>query len=165
MKKPPQRDPFSMHQRKVTAERRVGVGAKCVWCGETRPEVLDRDSNPISCFSCQREQRGRTIFDLHHPAGEANSPVRVPIWVNDHVAECSALQHDWPKETLQNPDRSPLLAAAGRTRGYVETNAYLADKLLRQNAELLEALDEYLVKKLGPQWWIGTPLEKLAPKH
>jgi hypothetical protein len=77
----------------------------------------------------------------------------------------SVLQRDWPKETRENPDRSPLLAAAGRTRGYTETNAYLADKLLRQNAEMLEALDAHLVERLGPKWWIGTPLEKFAPKQ
>jgi hypothetical protein len=119
----------------------------------------------MNCFACQRKQRGHTIFDLHHPAGEANSPGRTPIWVNDHVAELSVLQRDWPKETRENPDRSPLLAAAGRTRGYTETNAYLADKLLRQNAEMLEALDAHLVERLGPKWWIGTPLEKFAPKQ
>jgi len=164
MKKPPQRDPIRVHQREVTAARCVGLGAKCTRCGETRPAALIRGSDPMICANCWCEERGRTIFPLHHPGGDANSPVRVPIWVNDHVAVLTALQYDWPKKTLENPDRSPLLAAAGRTRGYTDTNAYLADSLLRQNAELLEALDACLVKRLGPKWWAGTELEKFAPR-
>jgi len=164
-RKLPQRDPIGAYQRKATAERRIGVGARCAWCGETRPEALIRNSNPMICAACRRQQCGKTIFDGHHPAGEANSRVKLPIWVNDHIAILSVLQYDWPKETLENPDSSPLLAAAGRNRGYTETNAYLADTLLRQNAEMLEALDAYLVKKLGPKWWPGTELDKFAPKH
>ncbi|MGA2336753.1 MAG: hypothetical protein ABSG08_15405 [Terriglobales bacterium] len=85
--------------------------------------------------------------------------------MNDHVAILNVLQHDWPKTTLENPDGSPLLAAAGRNRGYTETNAYLVDALLRQNTEVLEVLDTYLVKKLGPQWWKRTELEQFSPKR
>ena len=80
------------------------------------------------------------------------------------MAVLNVLQHDWPKETLENPDRSPLLAAAGRNRGYIETNAYLV-ALLRQNTKVLEVLDAYLVKRLGEKWWVDTELEQFAPKH
>jgi hypothetical protein len=80
------------------------------------------------------------------------------------VAILSVLQYDWPKTTLENPDSSPLLAAAGRNRGYTETNAYLVDVLLRQNTEVLELLDAYLVKRLGTKWWVGTELQQFAPK-
>jgi hypothetical protein len=84
--------------------------------------------------------------------------------VSDHVASLNVLQYDWPKTTLENPDSSPLLAASGRNRGYTDTNAYLVDAMLRQNAEMLEALDAYLVKRLGTKWWLGTELEQFAPK-
>lgn len=163
MKKLPQRDPEAAYVRAAIAARRIGC-RKCA-CGEERPEALIRDSNPMICVACQREQRGHTAFDLHHPAGEANSPNKTPIWVNDHVAVFNVLQHDWPKTTLENPDRSPLLAAAGRNRGYIETNAYLADTLLRQTTELLERLDAHLTKRLGKKWWVGTELEQFVSNH
>ena len=162
LKKSPQRDPEAAYVRKVIAARRIGC-RKCA-CGEGRPEALIRDSNPMICVACQRKQRGHTTFDLHHPAADANSPTKTPIWVSDHVAVLNVLQHDWPKTTLENPDRSPLLAAAGRNRGYIETNAYLVDVLLRQNTEVLEVLDAYLVKRLGEKWWVDTELEKFAPE-
>lgn len=161
MKKLPQRDPEAAYVRKVISARQIGC-RKCA-CGEERPEALIRDSNPMICVACRRNQRGHTTFDLHHPGGEANSLTKTPIWVSDHVAVLSVLQHDWPKKTLENPDRSPLLAAAGRNRGYIETNAYLVDALLRQNTEVLEMLDAYLVKRLGEKWWVNTELERFAP--
>lgn len=163
MKKPPQRDPEAAYVRKVIAARRIGC-RKCA-CGEERPEALIRDSNPITCVTCQRKQRGHTTFDMHHPGADANSPAKTPIWVSDHVAVLNNLQHDWPKTTLENPARSPLLAAAGQNRGYIETNAYLVDAQLRQNTKVLEVLDAYLVKRLGEKWWVDTELEQFAPKH
>jgi hypothetical protein len=163
LKKLPQRDPEAAYVRAAIAARRIGY-MKCA-CGEGRPEALIRDSNPMICVACQRKQRGHTAFDLHHPGGEANTPAKTPIWVNDHVASLNILQHDWPEKTLENPDRSPLLAAAGRNRGYIDTNTYLVDTQLRQNAEVFEALDAYLVKRLGEKWWLDTELERFAPKH
>jgi len=47
----------------------------------------------------------------------------------------------------------------------METNAYLVDALLRQNTEVLEVLDAYLVKRLGQNWWVDTELEQFAPNH
>jgi hypothetical protein len=161
LKRPLQRDPEAAYVRKAISARRVGC-RKCA-CGEERPEALIRESNPMICVACQRKERGHTTFDLHHPAGDANSPTKTPIWVSDHVAVLSVLQHDWPKRTLENPDGSPLLAAAGRNRGYIETIAYLVDALLRQNTEVLEVLDAYLAKRLGEEWWANTELDKFAP--
>jgi len=163
LKKPPQRDPETAYVRKVIAARRIGC-RKCA-CGEERPEALIRDSNPMICVACQRKRRGHSTFDLHHPAADANSPTKTPIWVSDHAAVLNVLQRDWPKTTLENPDRSPLLAAAGRNRGYIETNAYLVEAMLRQNTEVLEALDAYLAKRLGEKWWVDTELEQFAPNH
>ena len=163
MKKRLQRDPEAAYVRKVIAARRI-AGRKCA-CGEGRPEALIRDSNPMICVACQRKQRGQTTFDLHHPAADANSLTKIPIWVSDHAAVLNVLQHDWPKTTLENPDRSPLLAAAGRNRGYIETDAYLVDALLCENTEVLEVLDAYLTKRLGTKWWVDTDLEQFAPNH
>lgn len=152
-------------QRQAVAARRVGVGARCEECGESRPEALITGSNPKICFECQRRKQGRSVMDAHHVAAEANSPVTIPVPVNDHRAELSERQNDWPKETLENRDGSPLLAGAGRNRGFIDTERYLAETQLLQNAEMLETLNAFLVEKFGPKWWIGTPLEKYAPKQ
>lgn len=106
-----------------------------------------------------------TTMDNHHPAGEANDPTTIPVPVNDHRAELNTAQADWPKETLENRDDSPLLAHAGCVRGYADTEAYLIDRTLLPRVPMLEALEKFLVERLGPKWWIGTELEKFAPKR
>jgi hypothetical protein len=81
------------------------------------------------------------VFDNHHPAGDANNPTTTPIPVNDHRAVLNVAQYDWPQQTLENPDSSPLLARAACIRGYLDTNEYLMDKLLREDLEFLEKLN------------------------
>jgi hypothetical protein len=110
-------------------------------------------------------KQGKSIFDNHHPAGEANNPATIPIPVNDHRAELNVAQYDWPKQTLENPDGSPLLARAACIRGYMDTNEYLINKLVQEDPQFLETLDAFLNKRLGPKWWIGTELEKFAPRR
>lgn len=105
------------------------------------------------------------MMDGHHVAGEANSPVTIPIPINDHRARLSVDQYEWPKETLENSNGSPLRAAAARIRGFDDVLYYLIEKLLLETPEVLEELDNFLVKIRGPEWWKGTPLEKYAPKQ
>jgi len=163
-KKPPQRDPIGAYQRKTTAGRRVGGNKRCS-CGESRPEALVRASEPTMCTECVRRKKGKSTQDNHHPAGKANNPTTTPIPANDHRAELTPAQYDWPKRTLENSDGSPLLAAAACIRGFVDTIFYLIDKLLLWIPEMLEVLDRFLAEKLGPKWWCGTPLEQFAPKR
>lgn len=60
-------------------------------------------------------------MDDHHVFGKANDPTTiVTVPANDHRAELSVAQQDWPKKTPENPDGSPLLAAAARIRGFVD---------------------------------------------
>lgn len=158
------RDPIAAHQREATAARRVGENAQCA-CGESRPEALFSGSNPAICAACDRKKRGKTTLDRHHVAGKSNSPATIPIPVNDHRARLSADQHDWPKETRDNPNGSPLLSAAACIRGFADTLFYLIEKLLLWIPEMLEALDAFLKKNFGPKWWIGTPLEKYAQRR
>jgi len=40
----------------------------------------------------------------------------------------------------------------------------LVEKGLPWLAEMLEQLDEVLLKKLGPKWWVKTEIERFAPK-
>lgn len=163
MRKVPQRDPVAAYGREATAARCVGEGRRCA-CGEARPEALIRGSDPTICAACDRKRRAQTTVDDHHVAGEANSPVTTPVPVNDHRAVLSVNQYDWPKSTRENTDRSPLLAAAAGVRGYLDTDAYLKHRFLLSNPEMLETLDAFLVEKLGPRWWVGSPLERFAPE-
>ena len=162
-KKMPQRDPSAAYVRKATAARRA-ADRKCA-CGEMRPQALIPETDPIICYECQRKRNGKTTDDHHHPAGKSNDPTTVPIPVNDHRAELSPAQNDWPKETLENTAGCPLLASAGCVRGYVDTDAYLIEKLLHRRVKFLESLSAFLAEKLGPDWWMNTEMEQFAPRR
>src|SRR5262249_12673486 len=144
----PQRDPIRAYQREATAARRIGAGAQCL-CGEARPKALKPSA--IICAACARRNRGESIMDKHHIAGKANDPATVSVPVNDHRAELSTAQYDWPRETLENPTRSPLLRGAGCIRGVTNLFDYLS-----WIAEMLERLDYFLTRILGPNWWHKT---------
>jgi hypothetical protein len=160
----PQRDPSGAYRRKVKAARRVGKNKRCA-CGETRPEALIAGTKPTICFACQRHACGQAPDDTHHFAGEANNPTTIPVPVNDHRAELSPAQYDWPKKTRENPDGCPLLAAAGCIRGFIDTVIYLIKKGVLWIAEMLESAHDWLVEQFGPQWWVGTPLEQFIPQR
>jgi hypothetical protein len=160
----PPRDPVSSYQRKAKAVRRAGEDARCTSCEEIRPEALIPKSNPMICAQCQRKKRGKTAMDNHHVAGRANSPITTSIPANDHRAELSVAQHDWPKGTLENRDGCPLLRGAACIRGFVDTVLYYMRELLLWIADMLERLSEYVSEKWGRQWWLGTDLEHFAPK-
>jgi hypothetical protein len=163
MKKLPLRDPEAAYQRAATAQRRVGEGARCA-CGEIRPLALIPGSNPVICAKCQRQKRGHSIMDNHHPFGKANdAKTIIPAPVNDHRADLNEAQRDWPKRTLENRDGSPVLAAAGRVRGVIDTILYLIKTGLLWVAEMLEKLDEWATEKWGAGYWKNTPLEKFQP--
>jgi hypothetical protein len=157
------RDPSGSHRRRVVAARRAGVDTRCS-CGEGRPEALIPGSNPRVCAACKRTTTGQTTIDEHHFAGKANSPTTIPIPVNDHRARLSVAQGEWPKSTLKNLQGSPLIAAAACIRGFIDTIVYLIERGLLWIADMLEKLDEFQVKKLGPQWWVNTEIEQFAPK-
>jgi hypothetical protein len=159
----PLRNPEAAWLRKTTASRRVGVNATCA-CGETRPEALIRTSKPTICHECRRKEEGKSVVDNHHVFGQSNSPVTVPTPVNDHRAEVSVAQYDWPKKTLENPEGSPFLAAAGVVRGFINYIHYLIEKGLAWVVLLLEAADELFTVVIGQKYWVGTTLEKFAPK-
>jgi hypothetical protein len=158
------RDPVGAYKRQAIASRRIG-GRICSECGEARPEALITGSNPIICAACDRQAHEWIPFDEHHVAGESNNSASVPIWVNDHRAWLSELQRDWLRETLENPRGDPLLAAAACIRGFAETIFYLIDKLLLWIPEMLESLAVILVEMRGPEWWVGTKIERFVPKR
>lgn len=156
------RDPIKTYQRKEIAARRIGRDAKCA-CGENRPEALIRTNNSITCAACKRRAHGKTTTDDHHFAAKANSAETIAVPVNDHRAVLSTAQYEWPKETLENPRRSPFRKAAAYIRGVRDMIRYLLDKLLWV-AELLEATDTYLIKHFGTRWWDDAEITQWIPK-
>lgn len=156
------RDPVGHARRRATAQRRVGVGARCA-CGESRPAALIAGSTPITCGRCMRIAKGKTTVDDHHVAGAANDSTTAPIPTNDHVAVLSEDQYDWPRETRENPDGDPALRAAACIRGVISTVHYLVDTAVLWIVAFLEALSAFLVKTMGRFWWRGTPLELFTP--
>jgi hypothetical protein len=75
-------------------------------------------------------------------AGKANSPITVTVFVNDHRAELTVAQYEWPKATLGNPTGEPNLKAAAGIRGLSDLLRYFCDKVLLPAAEDLESLAE-----------------------
>jgi hypothetical protein len=161
----PQSDAIRKFRREAITARRAGKNTRCESCGEKRLEALVRGSKPTSCAECKRKMKGQTILDEHHVAGKANSRVTVTIRANDHRAVLSVAQCDWPRPTLENPGGCPLLAASGCIRGFIDTVCYLIDELLRWIAEMLEILSAFLDDRLGPRWWLDTPLAQFARKE
>ena len=162
--KPSSQDPVAEFLRSSKAARRVGTNQTCA-CGEHRPKALNAGSNPMTCESCKRQKEGKRITDHHHVAGRANSPETIPVFVNDHRAILSVAQYQWPPETLRNPHGNPLLRASACIRGFTDTLYYLIDKFLLWIPEFLETLNAFLTKKLGPNWWADTELEKFKSEH
>lgn len=164
------RDPIAADARKAVASRRAGRRV-CVSCPrlrpdrpvEDRPEALLTDRKPVICYECMLILSDLAPIEPDHPAGRHNSDVTVPVAANDHRAILSINQYDWPQPTLRNPDGSPLLAAAAALRGFANIVNYLLDQLIMAVALLLEALDIYLRKQLGPKWWLGTDIARWTP--
>jgi hypothetical protein len=151
-------DPIRNYQRNSVAKRRKAE--QSCKCGENRPQALI-----TICAECLRKLEGKSVFDAHHPAGRANHPLTINVPANDHRAVLSDAQYDWPPDTLKNPRRTPTLAGAASIRGYCDADGYFEALCLITPARLLEALDEFLLERLGPNWWVGTKLEEFAPKR
>jgi hypothetical protein len=158
---PSRQKPIEHYIRRESAGRRLGADAQCA-CGETRAQALVRGSKPVTCKRCRRTSQGRTTVDLHHFAGCANDPTTIPVSVNDHVADLTERQQEWPTETLENPTGDPLRRAAACVRGFRDTLYSLMDRAVFWIAGMLELLSDFLIAKDGPRWFVGTPLEQFA---
>lgn len=132
---------------------------QCGWkgCDTACPFELTGVYPRIYCYEHDALRRSRPWLEDHHPAGQNNDPRTVPIPGNEHRL-LSELQYRWPRETLRNPDGSPLLRAAAIVRGW-ENVLYVVMALLAWVPPYLEQLDARLRKELGPRWWeaIGDP--------
>lgn len=160
---PRRKDPIKVAARHAGAQRRIGEGSVCT-CGEKGPEALIEGRKPNVCYECDAKRRGKSTLEAHHVAGRANDPTMIEVPTNDHRAELSVDQYDWPRRTLENPDRSPLLAMSGCIRGFIATTRYLMERLLGWIPPQLEGLDAFLCEHHGSQWWLKVPLRELPPK-
>jgi hypothetical protein len=163
MRKRTQRDPAAAFVRESIASRRI-AGRKCE-CAEARPFALTSKGTHVTCYECLSKKKGKSTVEDHHVAGEANDCTTIPVPGNDHRAELSQAQYDWPKQTRENPNGCPLLASAGCIRGFADTDAYLIEKLLLRRVEMLETLSVFLIERLGPEWWINTEMEQFLPRR
>src|SRR5579864_274269 len=141
-------DPLRAIARATRQKRRVGRGAVCAYegCGERDYRVLARRGNRWVCAEHLALEEGRSSIERHHPEGRHNSPETVPTRGNDHRM-LTDYQRDWPLKTLRNPHGSPLLKAAAAVRSQSDMA-----RLLAKRAEDLERLDDFLYRRMGPQW-------------
>lgn len=146
------RDPIGVSKRRRIARRRLGQRKGCK-CGENRPEALITTERTLICIECRRLERGSSTQDDHHSPGRANCNKTIPVPANDHRAILSPAQYEWPKRTLRNPERSPLLSIAVKTRGTGDHLRYLSRDVLPGSPEFLELLDQILTQRFGRRWW------------
>jgi hypothetical protein len=80
-----------------------------------------------------------------------NDAPHVPA--NDHSTLTHKHQANWPRDTLRNPDGSPLLRAAAATRGWLDALRLIVERTVGWVPSFLERLDAWLRSKLGDRWW------------
>jgi pimeloyl-ACP methyl ester carboxylesterase len=163
-------DPIKAGARRARAQRRVGAGAACTVCGETRAEALVARSRPRLCIQCYERRRGKKSTQGHHVGAKANAPLSVEIPANDHRTLSDA-QYEWPPPTLQNPDGSPLIALAGCLRGIADFIGDLPEA--EQNvvwatnyppaADLFNAPMGTPAWKTKPSWYIVGKNDRAVP--
>jgi hypothetical protein len=141
---------LNQHKRRNRRRGRLGKRAKCKKCAETDPLAL---SGPKECYECGRIAAGKSPFEAHHFAGRNNDRFTVNIPGNDHRI-LNDYQVDWPRQTLRNPDGSPVLKAAGAIRAWLDVLKLIIKRILGWLPEFLERLNEYLCRKLGSNWWL-----------
>lgn len=136
--------------RHANKRNRLGSNAKCELCGEHDLRILRKVGKHILCPECHLESQGKVPIENHHPPGKNNGDFCFPIPANTH-AILSDAQYDWPRETLRNPNKDPLLEIAAWFRGIHDLLIHLADKLLDW-AYLLEIVSRFLAGVIGPNW-------------
>jgi hypothetical protein len=144
-------------RRREARLRQLGtLNPRCAECGEAEPFALTGRYPNIRCYECQARTRGHPWVEQQHPQGQANGPATVPIPGNDHRV-VDDRKHDWPRETLRNPDGSPLLRAAAALRGWLNTLELIVERTVGWIPAFLETLDRWLTQQYGPQWWHRMP--------
>jgi hypothetical protein len=149
-------DDNQREKRREDRYAQLGSRTPSCGCGETDPFALTGMTPNIVCYECQAVARGHPWVEDQHPAGRANLDVTVAMPGNDHRI-VDDRKHDWPRDTLRNPDGSPLLQAAACLRGWVDTLRLIIDRTVVWIPVFLETLDTWLRQMLGEKWWDQPP--------
>lgn len=152
-------EPTKRGTRRAHKIETLGLGAACAHCGEREilclHHVRHESQTIVLCANCRAAYRGKGPSEAHHVMGQHNSEFTVSITPNDH-AVLSDYQYDWPKETLRNPNGSPLRIIAALLRGWLDLLSLVTQHALSWIG-FLEDLDQYLANTLGFTWWTGLP--------
>jgi hypothetical protein len=123
-------------------------------CREQDPFALTGVHPRLVCVEHRADLEGRSWLEGSHTGGRNNLPDDVvPIPANDHGVLTYRYQAAWSRETLRNPDRSPLLRAAGALRGWMDVLRLILERTCGWVPAFLERLDAWLRLKLGERWW------------
>lgn len=152
-----QQDEFEERLEELREQRYRALGTRtprCMveGCTETDPLALTGAYPNIICQEHVADRDRRTWTQQHHPSGRANSPDTVPLPANDH-AVASGFQSLWERDTLRNPDGSPLLRAAAAIRAWLDILRLIIDRTVGWVPDFLERLDDFVCQALGAQWW------------
>jgi hypothetical protein len=138
--------------------RRLGTRTpRCLepGCNESNPFAFTGVDPNVWCYEHQATRTGRGWLEDHHNKGRHNDPADTGAMpANDHRV-LNGRQLLWPRETLRNPDGSPLLMAAAALRGWLDVLWLLIVRTVGWIAEFLEQLDAWLRQELGERWWDG----------
>jgi hypothetical protein len=134
---------------------------RCTECPESDPFALTLTSDGLRCYECLALEAGRSWTERQHPAGRRNHLATVLIPGNDHRV-VDDHKHDWPRNTLRNPNGSPLLRAAACLRGWLDTLQLVVDRTVGWIPPFLEQLDHWRTDQLGRGWWQQMPTPDLS---
>jgi hypothetical protein len=123
-------------------------------CAETDPFALTGVAPTILCREHLADALGHDWTEEHHPPGQHNDPSTVPVPANDH-GMLSELQALWPRDTLRNPDASPLVRAAAWLRAWLDMLRLIIDRAVGRIPAALEDLDTLLTKFIGQRGGIS----------
>jgi len=141
-------DTTTIHARRT---RVLGPDARCRQCGEAALAALQRDTEGIICYECDRARRGKRTVENHHPLGKANDMnTTIGVPGNFH-RQLSAMQADWPEAVRNNPTRDPLLwvvAVALAVRDFASVLTVYAQQI----ADWLVQFHAALVAHHGAAW-------------
>src|SRR5262249_24107741 len=139
-------------------ERHCRLGTRsprCVelGCDETNPFALTGVHPNLLCYEHATLRHRRSWLEDHHGKGRRNDGLdTVELPGNDHRA-LSGGQLLWLRETIRNPDVSPLLRAAAALRGWLDVLWLIMTRTVGWIPGFLEQLDAWLRERLGPRWW------------
>lgn len=146
----------AMEDRREQRRRALGdVRPRCSepGCDEVDPLALTGVAPEIFCYEHEAVRKNRPWSEGHHLAGRRNDEETVGVPGNDHRILSELQNVRWARDTLRNPDASPLLRAAAALRGWLDVLTLIVTRTAGWVPPFLEQLDAWLREQIGPRWW------------